>query len=144
MSTSPPLTNNAPTAQSGNCTSSTYSVSTAPTLLSWTPSTYYPHSPSTVGRGSTTPPPPSAKAPDAIFLKIKLYFNGIGPFKILAESPAPASAVPDGRPLHDKLLYFDLPVRHARTRLQTSRLRPPLQTMPELRRHSRHTKAPSD
>ena len=49
------------------------------------------------------------KGTDAIVLKIKLSFNWIGPFKIPAVSPAPASVVPDGRPLHDKLLYLDLP-----------------------------------
>ena len=49
------------------------------------------------------------KVTDAIVVKTKLSFNWIGPFKILAVGSAPASAVLDGRPLHDKLLYFDLP-----------------------------------
>ena len=44
------------------------------------------------------------KGTDATVLKTKLSFNWIGPFKILAVGPAPASAIPDGRPLHDKLL----------------------------------------
>ena len=46
---------------------------------------------------------------DATVLKTKLSFNWIGRFKILAVGSAPASAIPDGQPLHDKLLYFDLP-----------------------------------
>ena len=49
------------------------------------------------------------KGTGATALKTKLPFKWIGPFKILAVGPAPASAVPDGRPLHDKILYFDLP-----------------------------------
>ena len=49
------------------------------------------------------------KGTGAIVLKTKLSFNWISPFKILAMGPGPASAVPDGRPLHDKLLYLDLP-----------------------------------
>ena len=46
---------------------------------------------------------------DATVFKTKLSFSWIGPFKTLTVGPAPASAIPDGRPLHDKLLYFDLP-----------------------------------
>ena len=41
---------------------------------------------------------------NATVLKTKLSFNWIGPFKILTVGPTPASAIPDGRPLHDKLL----------------------------------------
>ena len=51
----------------------------------------------------------AAPTPDAIVRKTKLSINWIGHFKILAVGPAPASAVPDGRPLHNKLLSFDLP-----------------------------------
>ncbi|CAN0512005.1 unnamed protein product, partial [Laminaria digitata] len=39
----------------------------------------------------------------------RLSLNWIGPFKILAVGPAPASDTPDNRPLHDKLLFLDLP-----------------------------------
>ena len=39
----------------------------------------------------------------------KLSFNWIGLFKILSVGPAPASRITDGQPLHDQLLYFDLP-----------------------------------
>ena len=49
------------------------------------------------------------KGTDATVLETKLYFNWIGPLKILAVGPAPAFDIPDGRPLHDKLLCFDLP-----------------------------------
>ena len=49
------------------------------------------------------------KGTGAIVFKTKLSFNWINPFEILTVGPAPASAVPDGRPLHDKVLYFDLP-----------------------------------
>ena len=49
------------------------------------------------------------KDTDTIVLNTKLSFNWIGPFKILAVGPALASAVPDGRLLHDKHLYLDLP-----------------------------------
>ena len=49
------------------------------------------------------------KGTDATVLKTKFSFNWIAPFKILAVGPAPASAIPDGRPHHDKLLHFDLP-----------------------------------
>ena len=42
--------------------------------------------------------------------------------------PAPASAVPDGRPLHEKLLYFDLPSdmpgRHSKRRVSVVRYKP--------------------
>ena len=48
------------------------------------------------------------KGTDAVVIKTKLSFSWIGPFKVLVVGPAPASAVPVGRPLHDKLLYFDL------------------------------------
>ena len=48
------------------------------------------------------------KRTDAIVLKTKLSFNWIYPFKILAVGSAPASAIPDGWPLHDMLLYFVL------------------------------------
>ena len=48
------------------------------------------------------------KGTDAIVLKTKLSLNWIGPFKTLAVGPAPASAIPDGWPLHDMLLYFVL------------------------------------
>ena len=49
------------------------------------------------------------KGTDATILKTKFSSNWSGPFKILPVGPAPASAVPDGRPLHGKLLYFYLP-----------------------------------
>ena len=49
------------------------------------------------------------KRTDAIVLKTKLSFNWIYPFKILAVGSAPASAIPDGRSLRNKLLLFDLP-----------------------------------
>ena len=48
------------------------------------------------------------KGTRATVLKTKLSFNWTDLFKILAVRPAPASAIPDGLPLHDKLLYFDL------------------------------------
>ena len=56
-----------------------------------------------------TIPQGARKGTNAIVLKTKLSFNWIGPFKILAVGPALASAVPGGRPLHDKHLYLDLP-----------------------------------
>ena len=49
------------------------------------------------------------KGADIKVLKEKLSLNWTGPFKILAVGPAPAADTPDGRPLGDKLLYFDLP-----------------------------------
>ena len=49
------------------------------------------------------------KGTDATVLKTKLSLNWIGPFKILAVGPIPTSDSPGGRPLHDKLLYLDLP-----------------------------------
>ena len=39
------------------------------------------------------------KGTDVTVLKTKPSFNWIGPFKILPVGPAPASAIPDGRPL---------------------------------------------
>ena len=68
------------------------------------------------------------KVTAATVLKTKLFFNWIGPFKIIAIGPAPASAIPDGRPLHDKLLYFDLPSdmpgRDSKHRLSVIRCKP--------------------
>ena len=68
------------------------------------------------------------KGTDYIVLKTKLSFNWIGPFKILAVGPAPASAAPDGRPLHDKLLYVDLssdiPGRDSKSRVSNLRCKP--------------------
>ena len=68
------------------------------------------------------------KGTDATVLKTKLSFNWIGPFKILAVGPAPASDIPDGRPLHDKLLYFDLPSdlpgRDSKRRVSVVRCKP--------------------
>ena len=83
------------------------------------------------------------KGTDAIVIKTELSFNWIGLFKILAVGPAPASAVPDDRHLHDKLLYFDLLPDMPGRDSKTSHLRSPLQPMPERRRHSRHTKLSS-
>lgn len=48
------------------------------------------------------------KGTDTTVLKAKHSHNWIGPFKILAVGPTPASDVPDGCPLHDKLLYLYL------------------------------------
>ena len=53
------------------------------------------------------------KDTDAIVPKANLSnyysFKWIDCFMILAVDPQPASAVPDGRPIHDKLLYCNLP-----------------------------------
>ena len=49
------------------------------------------------------------KGTNATVVKTKLSFNWIGPSKILAAGPVSASAIPDGRAFHDKLLYFDFP-----------------------------------
>eukprot|EP00904_Undaria_pinnatifida_P000588 jgi/Undpi1/1052/HiC_scaffold_10.g04515.m1 len=68
------------------------------------------------------------KGTDAIVLKTQLSFNWICPFKILAVGTAPASAAPDGRPLHDKLLYVDLssdmPGRDSKPRISNLRCKP--------------------
>ena len=49
------------------------------------------------------------KDTDTIVLRTKLSLNWIGPFKILAGGPAPASEGCDNRPLYDKLLFLDIP-----------------------------------
>ena len=49
------------------------------------------------------------KSADNKVLKEKLSLNWTGPFKIIAVGPSSAADTPDGRPLGDKLLYFDLP-----------------------------------
>ena len=49
------------------------------------------------------------KGTDATVLKTKLSLNWIGRFKVLTVGPTPVSDTPDGRPLHDELLYLDLP-----------------------------------
>ena len=49
------------------------------------------------------------KGADNKVLKEKLSLNWTGPFKIIAFGPSSAADTPDGRPLGDKLLYFDLP-----------------------------------
>ena len=49
------------------------------------------------------------KDTDTTVLKTKLFLNRIGPFKIFAVGPAPASDVPDNRPLYDKPPFVDVP-----------------------------------
>ena len=55
-------------------------------------------------------------------------FHWIAPFKILAVGPTPASDTPDGRPLHQKLLYLDfpsdLPGRNSKCRVSVVRCKP--------------------
>ena len=61
-------------------------------------------------------------------LKTKLSLNWIGPFKIFAVGPSPTSDVPDNRPLHDTLLYLDLPSdlpgRDSKRRVSVERCKP--------------------
>ena len=68
------------------------------------------------------------KDTDATVLKTKLALNWNGPFKILAVGPAPASDTPDNRPLHDKLLFLDLPSdlpgRDSKPRVSVKRCKP--------------------
>ena len=68
------------------------------------------------------------KGTDATVLKTKLSLNWIGPFKILAVGPTPASDTPDGRSLHDRLLYLDLssdlPGRDSNCRVSVVRCKP--------------------
>ena len=68
------------------------------------------------------------KDTDSAVLKTKLSLNWIGPFKILAVGPAPASDTPDNRPLHDKLLFLDLPSdqpgRDSKRRVSVERCKP--------------------
>ena len=68
------------------------------------------------------------KGTDAVVLKTKLSLNWAGPHKIIAVGPAPASDIPDGRPLHDKLLYLDLPSdmpgRDSNRRVSVDRCKP--------------------
>ena len=68
------------------------------------------------------------KCIDATVLKTKLSLNWIAPFKILAVGPTPASDTPDGRPLHQKLLYLDfpsdLPGRNSKCRVSVVRCKP--------------------
>ena len=82
------------------------------------------------------------KGTDTTVLKTKLSFNWIGPFKILTVGPAPASAATDGRRLHDKLFYFDLPSDMPGRDSNRRRLRRSLQALPEPR-HPRPSQAPS-
>ena len=46
---------------------------------------------------------------DAKVLKAKLALNWAGPYKVLAVGPCSSADTPDGLPLGDDLLYFDLP-----------------------------------
>lgn len=46
---------------------------------------------------------------DDSFLKAKLSFNWTGLYNILAAGPASPKDTPNGRPLHTKLIYLDLP-----------------------------------
>ena len=46
---------------------------------------------------------------DAKALKAKLALNRTGPYKVLAVGPCSSADTPDGSPLGDNLLYFDLP-----------------------------------
>ena len=68
------------------------------------------------------------KDTDATILKTKLSSDWSGPFKILDVGPAPASAVPDGRALHGKLLYFylpsDMPGRDSKRHVSVVRCKP--------------------
>ena len=68
------------------------------------------------------------KDTDATVLKTKLSLNWNGPFKILAVGPAPASDTPDNHPLHDKLLFLDLPSdlpgRDSKRRVSVMRCKP--------------------
>ena len=60
------------------------------------------------------------KDTDATILKTKLSSDWSGPFKILDVGPAPVSAIPDDRPLHDKVLHSvhpsDIPGRDSKHR----------------------------
>ena len=49
------------------------------------------------------------KGADNKVFKEKLSLNWTGPFKIIAVGPSSTADTPDGRPLGDKLLHFDLP-----------------------------------
>ncbi len=68
------------------------------------------------------------KDTDATVLKTKLSLNWNGPFKILAVGPAAACDTPDNRPLHDKLLFLDLPSdlpgRDSKPRVSVKRCKP--------------------
>ena len=61
-------------------------------------------------------------------LKTKISLNWIRSVNILAVSPAPASGVPDNRPLYDKLLFLDissdLPGRDSNRRVSVERCKP--------------------
>ena len=46
---------------------------------------------------------------NATVLKPKLLINWTGPYKVLAVGHCTHADTPDGSPLGDKLLYFDLP-----------------------------------
>ena len=65
---------------------------------------------------------------DTAVLNTKLSLNGTGPYKVLAVGPAPASDTPDNRPLHDKLLFLDLPSdlpgRDCKRRVSVDRCKP--------------------
>ena len=49
------------------------------------------------------------KDTDTAVLKTKFSLNWTKPYKVLVAGPTPASDTPDNRPLHDKLLFLDLP-----------------------------------
>ena len=65
---------------------------------------------------------------DAKVLKAKLSFNWEDPYNVLAVGPCTPADTPDGSPLGDKLLYFDLPSdmpgADARLRVSVQRCKP--------------------
>ena len=65
---------------------------------------------------------------DAKVLKAKRALNWTGPYKVLAVGPCSSAETPDGSPLGDNLLYFDLPSdlpgSDARRRVAIERCRP--------------------
>ena len=68
------------------------------------------------------------KDTDTTVLETKLSLNWIGPFNILVVVSAPASDTPDNGPLHDKLLFLDLPSdltrRYSKLRVAIERCKP--------------------
>ena len=86
---------------------------------------------SVVGRGLRLRfhhPPRCQEGTGAIVLKTKQSLDSIGPQRILAVGPAPASDIPDGQPLHDKLinlnLQSDMPGRDSNRRVSVARCMP--------------------